>query len=439
MNSLSRGIRNAFRNHIRTFSIVIILGLSIGLALTMLVARQAVQAKIESVKSSIGNIITVSPSGARGFQGGGEPLTTDQITRVKSTPHVAAVTEVLADRLDSTQTNLQSAIETGSLGRRFNGGRAGAAGNEGNFTPPIFVTGTDSPSGQALSGGGDLNVTSGKIFDGKADANVALVGKGLATKNNLTAGGTFQAYGSTFTVSGIFDSGNNFSNSALVMPLATVQRLSEQTGNISSAIVQVDSISNLDAASSAIKSELGDAADVVSQQDMAAQALTPLENIKTISLYSLIGAVVAGAVIILLTMMMIVRERRREIGVLKAIGASNIKVVTQFMAEAVTFTLLGSVVGLGLGVMGGNPVTKVLVSSGASVAQAGGGFRGGGGFARLAGSGGLTRCIRSVTASVGWDNKLYGLAAALIIALIGSAVPAWFIAKIRPAEVMRAE
>ena len=37
--------------------------------------------------------------------------------------------------------------------------------------------------------------------------------------------------------------------------------------------------------------------------------------------------VVAGAIIIFLTMMMIVRERRREIGVLKAIGASNVNVV----------------------------------------------------------------------------------------------------------------
>lgn len=63
MNPVARGIRNAFRNGVRTASIVVILGLSIGLSLTMLVAQKAVDNKIKSVKSSIGNTISVSPAG----------------------------------------------------------------------------------------------------------------------------------------------------------------------------------------------------------------------------------------------------------------------------------------------------------------------------------------------------------------------------------------
>ena len=50
MNVFSRGVRNAFRNNIRTFSIVIILGLSIGLSLAMLVARASVQDKLNQSK-----------------------------------------------------------------------------------------------------------------------------------------------------------------------------------------------------------------------------------------------------------------------------------------------------------------------------------------------------------------------------------------------------
>ena len=68
MSVITRGIRNAFRNLIRTFSIVVILGLSMGLALAMLVAYQAVGQKINSVKSSVGNTVSVSPAGARGFE-----------------------------------------------------------------------------------------------------------------------------------------------------------------------------------------------------------------------------------------------------------------------------------------------------------------------------------------------------------------------------------
>lgn len=446
MNVITRGVRNAFRNGIRTFSIVVILGLSVGLALTMLIARQAVQSKIDSVKGSIGNIITVSPAGARGFQGGGEPLTEAQISKVKATPHVVSVTETLQDRLASTDTNLVSAIDPGTLGRRFGGGGNGGGGARfggGDTgappTIPVFVTGTNNLGGSVFQGGGTIKLISGKTFDAAKDANTVLVGKTLATKNNLIVGSPFQAYGATMTVSGIFDSGNSFSNNYVVMALPALQRLTQQVGAVSSATVQVDSINNLSPTVTAIESTLGTGvADVVSQQDTSAQALAPLENIKTISLYSVMGAVGAGAAIILLTMLMIVRERRREIGVLKAIGASNVKVTAQFMVEAVTLTLLGAAVGLMVGVASGSSVTKLLVTSSSNAASGGGpggGFgRGGGRLLQLAGGG-----LRNVQASVGWDILLYGLGAAILIAIIGSAIPAWLIAKVRPAEVMRAE
>lgn len=443
MNVASRGVRNAFRNSVRTFSIVIILSLSIGLAITMLIARQAVQSKIDSVKGSIGNTITISPAGARGFEGGGEPLTDAELAKVKTLPHVVSMVETLQDRLDSTSTSLQSAIEPGTLGRRNNGGGEGGLGRDfggragGSFTPPVFVVGASTLDGSILNGGGKVSVTSGSKFDATKDAAVALIGKTLAAKNGLTAGSTFQAYGTNFTVSGIFDAGNNFSNNSVVMPLPTLQRLSQQPGQVDMAVVQVDSISNLSSTTTSIQNTLGaDTADVVSQQDTSSQAVAPLENIKSISLYSLIGAVVAGAVIILLTMLMIVRERRREIGVLKAIGASNVKVMFQFMTEAVTFTLIAAMVGLGIGTAASGPITKLLVTNSASTARtAGPGF--GRGFGRVAGVG--AQGLRDVQTSVGWDILLYGLAAALIIAIIGSAVPSLLIAKIRPAEVMRAE
>lgn len=449
MNVITRGIRNAFRNGIRTFSIVIILGLSIGLALTMVIARQAVQAKIDSVKASIGNEVTISPAGTRGFEGGGNPLTDTQLASIRSLPHVVSLTETLGDRLDSTQTNLQSSITAGSLGRRnaqFGGGGGGGAFGGGStsgatFTPPVMVTGTNSVTGTpVLPGGGSLKITSGKAIDPTVDANVALMGSSLASKNNLKTGSTFQAYGTTFTVDGIYDAGNTFSNSGLLIPLKTEQRLSQQPSDITNAVAQIDSISNVNGAVTAIKAKLGDAADVVSAQDTSSQALAPLESISTISVISVIGAVVAGAAIILLTMLMIVRERRREIGVLKAIGSSNVKVTLQFMTESITLTLLGAVVGLGLGVIGGNPVTKLLVTTststgGGGMGAPGGGFgRAGGALLRAGGAG-----IRNINAVVGWDIILYGLVAAIVIAVAGSAIPAWFIAKVRPAEVMRAE
>lgn len=466
MNVVTRGIRNAFRNAIRTFSIVVILGLSVGLALAMLVARQAVNQKIASVKSSIGNTISVSPAGARGFEGGGEPLTADQLKKVSSLANVSSVLETLSDRLTSSNTNLQSAIQAGSLGQRASGNNGtgftappegfggergtGSSSSDGNtgtvtrtFTPPVTVTGVNNLTAASTYGGSTVSYTSGTPIDAAKDANVAVIGKALADKNNLKVGSTFTAYGATITVKGIYDTGNTFSNGGLIMPLATVQRLSGQTNDVNSATVTVNSVDNIDSVVTAVKNALGTSADVVSNQDTAKEAIAPLENVKSISMFSLIGALVAGAVIILLTMTMIVRERRREIGVMKAIGASNLKTMFQFVTESITLTVLGLAVGLAIGIAAANPVTKMLVnnsSSSTSTSQTASGPGMGasrGGFRRLGSENVLN--VKNIEASVGWDIIGYGAGAAFAIAIVGSALPALFISKIRPAEVMRAE
>jgi putative ABC transport system permease protein len=481
MNVVSRGVRNAFRNQIRTASVVVILGMSIGLALAMLIARQAVETKIETVKSSIGNTISISPAGAQGFQGGGEPLTTAQLAKVSSLPNITKVTESLSDRLTTDDTNLVSSIEAGSLGRRqarnsgvgfqgapadgaaptmpdSAGGTSGTTGITRTFTPPVTVTGTTDMTSASTYGGTIVKFTSGQALDPSKDEDKAVVGTALATKNNLKVGSTFTAYTKTITVAGIYDAGSTFANGGVIMSLPALQRLSSQAGDVTSATATINSIDNIDTATTAIKSALGSTADVVNSQETAKQAIAPLESVKTISLYSLIGALIAGALIILLTMVMIVRERRREIGVMKAIGASNASTMFQFMAEAVTLTALGLIVGLIIGVAAANPITKVLVNNSSSsttaqVTQPGqasgrAGFAGGGagrqgGFGgqrslRNLGTSSLTN-IRDVKASIGLSVLGYGIAAALAIAIIGSAIPAYFISKIRPAEVMRAD
>jgi putative ABC transport system permease protein len=463
MNVITRGVRNAFRNQIRTFSIIVILGLSIGLSLAMLVAHQAVGQKIDSIKSSVGNTVSISPAGVRGFEGGGNPLTDAQLSKVKTLPHVTSVNESLQDRLTASNTNLQSAVSAGSLGQRFsqNSGQAftppsaGAfdrsSGGTGtvSFTPPVTVNGTTAPtdlSSGGFGGGGTFTLKSGSVFSSTSTDNVALVGTTLASKNNLKIGSTFTAYSTTITVAGIFDAGNTFSNNQVVMPLATVQKLAGESGDITSATLTVDSITNVNSVTTAAEKSLGSAADVTNASAQATTVIAPLQNIQSISLYSLVGAVIAGSVIILLTMIMIVRERRREIGVLKAIGASNVKVMAQFMTEAITLTVLGAIIGIGLGVAAGNPITKLLVNNSSSTTtastQGGGGFGGGGGgITRRAGGfgGGVRNSFSTIHAAVGWSIILYGLAAAIIIAVVGSAIASFFIAKIRPAEVMRAE
>ena len=78
-------------------------------------------------------------------------------------------------------------------------------------------------------------------------------------------------------------------------------------------------------------------------------------------------ALVVGALSVINTMTMSVSERTREIGMRKAIGASDGQIVRQFLAEAGIIGFIGGVTGLFLGWGVGELVNKLLENSGMSL------------------------------------------------------------------------
>ncbi|MGC2174058.1 MAG: FtsX-like permease family protein [Acidimicrobiales bacterium] len=467
MNSLRRGIRNAFRNSMRSIGVVFILAVAIALSISMLIARDAVTAKINSVRASTGNTVTVSPKGFFGFEGGGTPLTATEVDGLLDLKNVTAVQESLSEELKSTQTSLKSPTPTGSLGQQFGGfgGGAGSSSSGGSggttFTIPVRVIGTNSPGNAVVggaNGGGTEKLTSGSSFSPTSTSDVALVGATMASKNDLKVGSTFTAYGKTITVVGIYNAGSTFANADVLMPLATVQKLASATGEITNATVVVNNVNNVSSVVKAINAKIGTKADVTSTQATTEASLAPLNSVKTISTYTLFGAVIGAAIILLLSMLMIVRERRREVGVLKALGAPNKSIIAQFIAESTTFTVLGAIVGFIAGALLSSPIASALVSStsntttspGGFVRAGGGGFGGGGnGFTPPSGGGrsasgnfrfgGFHSTLTTLHTSVGWSTLTFALLFAIVIAAVGSTVAVATIVRIRPAEVLRSE
>ncbi len=452
MNIATRGMKNAFRNTTRTLSITIILGLSIGLSLVMLIAHQTVQDQIRTTLSSIGNTVSILPAGGfNSLVSESNLLTTDKLQRVRSITHVTNVDEQLNDRVQTVSTagsNQQPNEATTSLRSPYHlscssgvcsGGdiraRTPNGGTLGNLDLDMAVIGTNTPTDPSNIDSSWLTIISGHAIDNSADTDNAMVSKAMAQKNNLSVGSTFEAYAKILTVAAIFNCDTQGGSNSIIVSLPTLQRLTGYTNDITTATATVDSLENLSTATSAIKTLLGSSADVKSDVDQANAALQPLDSVKRVSLYSLIGAVMAGAVIILLTMIMIVRERKREIGIFKAIGFGNIRIMVQFMAEALTLTVLGAVIGLIIGVLGGNPVTTTLVSNSTNSSNSVGAGKG---SAHLPGAPSLSN-IQNVHAQIGWSIILYGLGAAVVTALVGSALASYFISKVRPAEVLRSE
>jgi putative ABC transport system permease protein len=504
MNPFSRGVKNAFRNKIRTIAVVAILAVAIGLALAMLVAREAVENKITNVKASVGNTVTISPAGMRGgfggIQGGGSLLTSANVATVKKTAHVASVDETLTATLSSDNTNLTSSIEMGEGMAKLEGGDSSDSSDSNSSsssssaptddssdasgdstTRPkmdrmgqLSVTGTTDPSA-ASDELANISLKSGDNIDGASDAKTAVIGSQLATKNSLSVGSTFKLYGTDVKVVGILDtSSNQFLGNTILIPLKTLQDLADESGKVSSVTATVDSVSNVDGVVSALKSSLGSSVDVTDDADKLASTISSLESIATTSTFSLIAAVAVAAVIILAIMLMTVRERRREVGVLKAIGARTRTLMVEFAAEAVTITVIAAVVGVGVGVLAGGPITSALTSSATSSSS--NAERGGerGGFARpgesssssdssssssastgssssstsapTPPSGNMGEMFRSagknigaVTASINWTIVLYALAAAIIVAAVGAVAAGALVVKVKPAEAVRAE
>lgn len=445
MNVVTRGVRGALRSPLRSGAIIAMLAVSSGLILAMLVARSSVDAKIAEVKASVATQITINPAGMQDGMGSGNPLTAKQVETIKNTKHVSSVSSTLTEQL-TENISLTPSLDPPKLFMMGPDGENKAPEQKA----PVVATSTTAPEKTIT----EDKLTSGAMIDGTGTAREALVGKQLAEKNNLSVNDTFTLYGEIITVKGIYSTDSKFQDGGIVLPLATLQDLSNQPGEVSSVVATVDSGDNVSSTVTALKNTLGDEADVTSQEEQAEETLAPLASIASLALAGVIGATIAGATTVLLAMVMVVRERRREIGVIKAIGGSNRSIVTQFITEGLTLTIVGGIIGLALGIAVSGPLTQSMVSNtksssngspqrGMTQRPMNGASGPSGGPVMMGEPNAFANQIgvnlTSVASSVTPQTFAVSGAIVILIAIVGSAIPAWAIARIRPAEVLRTE
>jgi putative ABC transport system permease protein len=422
MGVVYRAIRNLIRNPLRTVAIIVILSVSIGLALIMVTVHGATENQLGSIGQQIGTGITVSPAGRFGTMGGNGTLAQEDVDKLSDIPHVVSVQESVETQY--TGSNLESAVEQGTFG--------GQGGGPVIRTRGIMVMGFDADTETpTLMGGGQMNITEGRYFTSdENDADVMVVGQALSDKNSLTIGSTVSINGTSVEVIGIYDSGQVFGNNMLIMPIGTVLRLFNLDG-VTSVTVQADDVNNVDAVVSSIREVFPTSvADVTTAQELYQSINSSVAGAESTSTIAMIAGLAVAVVVILFSVILMVRQRVKEIGILKAIGASNRQIGLQLGGETLAMSVMAAFIGALITYPLAQKVANLL---GASSGE-GFGIRAGGGF-----FGGGVTSFAGINVAVSPEVFLYAVGIAIALAVVASIFPAWYISRVKPAEVLRYE
>jgi putative ABC transport system permease protein len=340
------GLKAISRNKLRSFLTMLGMVIGVGCVIVVVAIGNGASQSIQSTINSLGtNFIMVFPGaattgGARTFTGSSNLTAEDAAALKAEAPDVAYVSPLV----------------------RANGQIVAGELNWGTSLQGVDV---DYPNIRAW------NVAKGDFFtdaDVKSAAKVVVLGNTVA--DNLFPGG--DAVGQLVRIKnvparvlGVLEKkGGNMmgqdQDDTVLAPYTTVmKRLSGKT-KLDMLYVSSSSANNVAAAQQEVDSVLrqrhrippnGDADfQMRSQEEIAAASASQMNTLKMLLLVIAAVSLVVGGIGIMNIMLVSVTERTREIGIRMAIGAKGRHVLTQFLFEAITISVVGGLIGVLIGV-----------------------------------------------------------------------------------------
>lgn len=243
------------------------------------------------------------------------------------------------------------------------GSQTAAYGNE-TYRPTIFGV-TD-----LFAKIYDIYPSEGRLFtddEVKSYADVVLIGSKVKDElfgDSSALGEKIKIKGRNFKIIGIFPKKGQFSflnfDEIAVIPYTTAQQYIFGIKYFHRLVAEADSEKNVAQTVEDIKTTLRDSHGITdpSKDDFfletqadAMETISTVTNVLTMFLVAVAAvSLVVGGIGIMNIMLVSVTERTREIGLRKAVGATNKDILIQFLSEAISLTAIGGVVGVLLGI-----------------------------------------------------------------------------------------
>ncbi len=368
-------LKNLLRRKIRT--LLTVLGISIGVA--AIVALSALAAGLETGYNAM--------------------LTGSKADLILSQP----------DTFDISYSSIDESVGAGLLAApevaEVSGMIQGFTQTEGE--PIFFVFGYPQDSfilGRfQIVDGADLNSHEAQ----KARPKPILLGSSAAEVLDKSVGDTLRITGSAFRIVGIYQTGDIFEDSGAILDLSEAQALVGKPRQVSLFYIRLKDTSLSQRFIKRVErlypdlslSGIQEFADQQTMSDMLRGYVWAIGGL----------AIIIGGVGMMNAQLMSVMERTREIGVFRAVGWSKMRVMWLILGESIAVSIIGGVIGVGLGWL------LLYLLSRQTVLLGGG------------------------TSSINADLLIQAFSIVILLGLVGGLYPAWRASRMQPVEALQYE